>query len=242
MIYRYIIEIQYRLVFSFVAWFSMVLTCYYFKETLLYLFIRSSINQEDNPLYFVTTNVTEMFTTYIQISYFLSNQIIILFFIWQTIVFMSEGLYAFEYFYLKKLLMGILGGWLLSFLLLNFIVFPISWEFFLNFQKLSFLDTHIFYFETKLNEYLTFYKSVFYFSNFICQTFILILILFYFVKTDLILIKKSRKSFYFFFTIVSTILTPPDVIFQLFSIFSFAIIYELLIILAIFRNKLILKR
>jgi len=239
MVLQYLKEIQYRLFFSFAAWCFMLIICYYFKETLLYLFIRPSSNFDKFFFYFVTTNVTEIFTTYIRISYFISNQLIILFLLYQSFIFISEGLYKFEYNYIKTIMTAVTSCWFFSFIILNYIIFPTSWKFFLTFQKESLIVNNIFHFETKLSEYVGFYESVYYLSHFICQIFTLILLMFCFIKTNIKFIKKIRKPFYFFCFLFDTVATPPEIIFQLITGISIIFIYELIVVMLVFKTKLV---
>ena len=56
---------------------------------------------------FLTTDVTEVFLVYINLSYFVANQITILFLGYQLFGFLSTGLYRFEYAYFKTILVAI---------------------------------------------------------------------------------------------------------------------------------------
>lgn len=238
MIYRYLLEIKYRVFFSFIAWGFMIVICYYFKETLLYIFIKPSLNSIDNDsFYFLTTNIAEIFMTYIHLSYFITNQIIIVFLCYQIFVFISTGLYAFEYLYLKTLLLTVAVCWGLLIILLNSIVFSTSWGFFLKFQQLLSFQGLTFYFEAKLNEYLDFYKSVYYVCNLVLQTIVLFFILLDLFKTNLLIVKKFRKSFYFVFFILATFITPPEVVYQVVVSICIVIIYELVIIYMILKTE-----
>lgn len=105
MIYKYLLEIKYRVLFSFIAWCFIIANCYYFKETLLYIFIRFSLNSKNcNLLYFLTTDVAEIFIAYIQLAYYVANQLTVLFVYCQIFAFLSAGLHVFEYDYLKTIL------------------------------------------------------------------------------------------------------------------------------------------
>ena len=74
MIYKYLLEIKYRIFFSFITWSCVMINCYYFKETLVYIFMRFSlVTNEDNLLYFLTTDVAEIFLVYVQLSYYTAN-------------------------------------------------------------------------------------------------------------------------------------------------------------------------
>ena len=136
MIYKYLLEIKYRILFSFVAWSFIMINCYYFKETLLYIFMKFGSNPNNGSLlFFLPTDVAEVFLAYIHLSFYISNQIIILFLCYQIFFFLSTGLYVFEYVYFKTFLIILLGCWLMFILILNNYLFPISEHFFFNFQK-----------------------------------------------------------------------------------------------------------
>ena len=135
MIYKYLVEIKYRAFFSFIAWSFLTLNCYFFKETLLFGLIKvNSVHNSFETIYFLITGITEVFMTYLQLAYFTANQIAYLFFCYQFFAFLSTGLYRFEYFYFKNITIIILVGWVIFVLVLNYIIFPASWKFFLQFK------------------------------------------------------------------------------------------------------------
>ena len=240
MIYKYLLEIKYRLFFSFLAWTFIITNCYYYKETLLYVFIKLSLNQNyTNMLYFLTTDVTEVFIVYINLSYFIANQLIILFLGYQLFVFLSTGLYTFEYAYFKTVLAIVVFYWISFIFVLNTFIFPASWFFFFEFQKLLSIQNLTLYFEAKLNEYLTFYMSVYYLCNNICQITILFFIFLDLFKANLSVLNKFRKVFYFIFFFVATFITPPDVVYQLLTSICIIIIYELITVCIIFKSSLL---
>ena len=216
MIYKYLLEIKYRIFFSFIAWSFIMINCYYFKETLLYVFMRFSLKPDNNNLlYFLTTDVAEVFIAYIHLSSYVANQITIIFIYCQIFCFLSTGLHIFEYTYLKTILATTIVCWVMFVFVLNGFIFPTSWDFFLKFQEYLSSQNLAFYFEAKLNEYLIFYKSIYYLCNLIYQTPVLFFIFLDLFKSNLLIVKKLRKIFYFFFFLFSTFLTPPEVIYQL---------------------------
>jgi len=240
MIYKYLLEIKYRILFSVIAWSFMMVNCYYFKETLLYVFMGFSLKSNKNYLlYFLTTDVAEVFIAYIQLSYYVANQITMVFIYCQIFIFLSAGLYVFEYAYFKIIVVATIFFWVLFVFILNSFIFPTSWNFFLKFQEFLSFQNLTFYFEAKLNEYLVFYRSVFYLCSLIYQIVILFFIFLYLFKTNLLIVKKLIKIFYFLFLIVSTFLTPPEVIFQLIISICIIIIYELVTIHMIFKTELV---
>jgi len=239
MIYKYLLEIKYRSFFSFITWSFTMINCYYFKETLLYLFMRFSLDSNKNSLlYFLTTDVAEVFIAYLQLSYYIANQITVIFISCQLLAFVSSGLYLFEYIYLKNIILAITICWLTSIFMLHNFIFPASWDFFLKFQKYLSFQNLTFYFEVKLNEYLIFYKSIYYLCSLVFQTVVFFFIFLDLFKTNLLIIKKFRKVSYFLFFIFSTFLTPPEVMYQLIMGICIIIIYELITLCIIFKTEL----
>ena len=239
MIYNYSLEIKYRIFFSFIAWIFILINCYYFKETLLYIFMGFSFKlNNNNLLYFLTTDVAEVFIAYIHLSFHIANQITLIFICCQFIFFVSTGLYIFEYIYITTVTSVSVVGWITLIFVLNTFIFPISWDFFLKFQNYLSSKNLVIYFEVKLSEYLLFYKSLYYLCNLIYQVIIFFFIILDLFKTNLLIIKKLRKIFYFIFIFISTLLTPPEIVYQILVSVSIIIIYELLTIHMIFKTEL----
>jgi len=239
MIYKYLLEVKYRTFFSFIAWSFTMINCYYFKETLLYVFMKFSLeSNKNNSLYFLTTDVAEVFIAYVQLSYYIANQTTIIFMSYQLYIFLSAGLYIFEYAYLKSITSMIAVCWITCVFTLNNYIFPTSWHFFLKFQKYLSFQSLTFYFEIKLNEYLAFYRSIYYLCSLVFQIVVVFFIFLDLFKNNLLIIKKFRKVFYFIFFIFSTFLTPPEVVYQLTTGICIIIIYELITFCMIFQMEL----
>lgn len=240
MIYKYLLEIKYRVFFSFVAWGFIIINCYYFKETLLYVFIKLSVTPKNNNLfYFLTTDVAEVFFVYLNLAFYAATQLTIVFLYCQFFHFLSTGLHTFEYIYLKTILQVILICWVIFIFMLHNFIFPASWDFFLTFQEYFSFQNLSFYFEAKLNEYLVFYKSLYYLCNLIFQIVIFFLIIIDLFKTNLLVVKHLRKFFYLLFLIVSTLITPPEVIYQLLIGIWITVIYEVITIYMVLKAELV---
>ena len=70
--------------------------------------MRFSLDSNKNSLlYFLTTDVAEVFIAYLQLSYYIANQITVIFISCQLLAFVSSGLYLFEYIYLKNIILAI---------------------------------------------------------------------------------------------------------------------------------------
>ena len=138
MIYKYLLEIKYRTFFSFIAWSFLTINCYFFKETLLYLFLKfNSVYHYNFIDHFLVTDVTEIFITYLQLSYFITNQITIIFVCYQFFIFFSTGFYKFEYLYFKNVSLIILTCWFFFVFESNY--FPCKLTFFPEIPKFNIL-------------------------------------------------------------------------------------------------------
>jgi hypothetical protein len=68
MLFSYFSEIKNRIILLLLTWISTFYICYTYKEILLFVFIKPSlILSKLNNLYFITTNITEIFITYINL-------------------------------------------------------------------------------------------------------------------------------------------------------------------------------
>lgn len=237
MIYKYLSEIKHRILFCLIAWSFLIINCYYFKETLLYLFIKLNLTYDFfNSFYFLTTNVTEIFIVYIRLSYFVTNQVITVFICYQIYAFIAKGLYQFEHLYLKIIIKIIFFSWIFFLFILNSIIFPASWNFFLRFQNLLLYQKLTFYFEVKLDEYLNFYQTMYDLCFVLFQLMVLFSLCLDLFKTNLLIIRKIRKVLYFVFFLFATLITPPEVTFQLIISACMIMIYELIILYTILKT------
>ena len=232
----YFLEIKNRFLIIIIAWVSTLIFSYFYKEILLFLIIKS--NSFDvtatTPLYFIFTNITEIFSIYIKLVNFIANQILIIYFLYHLLFFLAPGLYFFEYKYLFKVFaLGIIF-WLFSIYILNKIFLTTCWSFFLSFQNLN----NNFYFEAKLYDYLNFYLTLYYICNINCQIFMILIFFLSSLNGNLNKIKQVRKIFYLFFICFATIVTPPDIISQIILLVSMLCIFELLVFGLILKTRL----
>lgn len=243
MYYYYIIEIKNRILIAIVSWLLLIMITYYYKSTLIYLFIKPSYSTgmvNNKNIYFIYTNVSELFYTYINM---IINTTIPIFFsiiIYQLILFIKPGLYKYEYRNIItycKLLISLL---VLNLNIFYLIILPISVNFFINFQELINNSQPIkFFFESKLNEYINFVSNTILFC--ILISIIISIILYYIMlksKTYKDYINKNRKKIYFIVWLIVTVITPPDVFSQIVLGISIILIFEVYIVLIIFRHNL----
>ena len=236
--YQYYLEIKNRLLLLFLTWITTVLASYCCKETLLFIVVNPTICyfKEDFYIYFMFTDATEVFSVFVHIVLFFSNQIAIISLIYHLLVFILPGLFKVEYYTLKFFLKTIVFMFFSLTISFNSILLPLSWNFFLSFQEFVTVKSIVLHFEARLNEYLRFYTELY----FICIFYYLIIMFFFFIffkrDNNFLTTKKFRKSFYYFFLLISTLLTPPDIFSQVLISTLIIFVYELIFFSFLLKN------
>lgn len=184
--------------------------------------------------YFIFTDISEVFYVYLQLTFFVSNQIALLMLFYHSIIFLSSGLYKSEYEKLQFAFKVYILSWISSVLLLNKVIIPVSWDFFLSFQK---ADGIAFFFEAKIIEYLNYFTNLYYVCFLNCQLLAVITLLLNNYSKNINRIRKFRKLFYMLFVIFSTLTTPPDIISQVLMSASLITFYEILLFFSILRTS-----
>ena len=240
MFYEYVLEIKNRFFLISYSWLISVFICYNYKETLLFFLIKLNKNlYYTNSFYFITTSLTDVFNIYIKICCFVSNQFIIVYIIYNCILFIAPGLFNHEYGILKivSLLSLTLNCW--SILVCNLYVLPYIWSFFVNYQNTNSKESINIFFEIQITDYFKFYTEIYHISILVSQFFVLIFFILIFIKNKTNVVKKTRKFMYSFFLIISTILTPPDIISQVILTSIFIFFYEIIVYVVLL--KMVLK-
>jgi len=237
MLYKYILELKSRILLLVFSWIITFFTCYKYKKILFFLLIK--INTKLYYLksfYFISTKLTDVFSIYVQLSYFVSIHLFIFLLFYHVLVFISPGLFNSEYKTIKFTFF--LGSFfcLLGFFILNIYILPYIWSFFLSFQNNHSSQSVNIFFEAQIIEYFKFYIYIHYLTVIVSQVFVLILIILHFTKNKIDFVTKTRKIVYFGFLILATIITPPDVISQIIICIGFILFYEFLIIIVVLKN------
>ena len=181
-------------------------------------------------LYFIFTDLTEVFYVSIRIINFISFQIVFWYFVYHVFIFFSPALFQYEYKYLIFFLRMSIFFFIISIFLSNYLLIPLTGLFFLSFKPFAF-STSIF-FEARLIEFTSFYITTYCFCMVYCQVFSVLIFFFRNVhsKKYYITIKKFRKLYYFIFVIFSTLVSPPEILSQVLASVVIAVIYELFLL------------
>jgi len=236
MLNKYFFEIRNRIILISFAWLITVMFAYFNKETLLFLSIKPNLGSfKETPFYFIATNITDIFSVYLSLTYLVGFQLTFIYFLFHVQDFFVPALYRIER---KNLTLSFKLSfilWLLSLLLLNKIILPFCWNFFTSFQNQSIPSVNIF-FEIRITEYLSLYVITYYITVLIGQCFLFLFLLLSVLNNKLLFVRNTRKIFYLIFFILATLITPPDVISQLILGSAFILIYELVIVIIIAIN------
>lgn len=229
--FKYLIEIQNRLILLTITLFSTLLICYFYKEVLLFLVIQAHLSTDNISFYFIFMNVTELFSVYLQLVFFFVLQTVLGYLFYHIFVFLSPAFFFYEYKYVNFFIKSSAFSLLFSVFLSNYYLIPFSWNFFLGFQSIQ-----PFYFEARLNEYLAFYMNIYFLCLIYCQYSIVLFVFIVDINVNYLYIKKVRKLYYYMFLLFSTLVTPPDVFSQVFITLIMIGVYEIFLLLLIFKS------
>lgn len=236
--YVYTLEIIFRSILLILSWLSVVVIFYLYKKVLLNAFIGLNesliLNFSKFKPHFILTEITEIFNVYFYLIFFFSNQIFFLKVGYHILMFLSKSVSKKEGFFLVNSFKIIVIFWVISFVFLNIFILPLTWDFFFSFYKDTHLNSLTLFFELRLIEYVKFYFSLYYTSFFIGQFLALIFLVFKSGITSVILVRKYRKLFYLVIVSLSTVLSPPDIFYQLFISFLIIIFFEFFILFKLF--------
>lgn len=236
---KYFTEIKNRFFLIVITYFFIVISTYFYKEIILFLIVQSKTQYDNNSTaYFIFTDVTEIFSVYIKLTFFISYQIISFYILYSIFIFSVSALFKKEYLQLKFFFKLVCFAWLCSALVSIKILIPITWNFFLSFQESILLKTSLdLHFEAKIIEYFHFFIYFYFTSTLYFQFSILLFGVFNYYSVGLSNIKKFRKVSYFSF-VFSTTLLCPDIFSQIILICIFLLAYEIFVLLFILFKKL----
>lgn len=240
---HHLTELRIRVLYCIFSIFLTFISCYYYSEQIFYLLAKPLMDEVQNTgelsdlgkRYFIYTDVTEAFITYIKVSLFTSVYICFPVIMYQMWIFLVPGLYKYErkklgIFCLLSFLLFSLGG-----LIAYFLIFPVAWKFFLSFELANHSHALAIQLQPKINEYIILVIKILFLFG-LCFQFPIYLILLTHMNliTPTWFIKKRNISCVISF-IVAAMLSPPDIISQIILVIPLLLFYEL----AIFTMKLL---
>jgi sec-independent protein translocase protein TatC len=230
----HLIELRARLIICVLTILIFFGISYYFAEN-IYNFLTSplaEIYQNHEGKRMIYTSLTEAFTTYIKLS-FLSS----LFFSFPIIatqfyLFIAPGLYKSEK---KTTLLALISSPLLFLMgaaLAYYMIFPLSFKFFLSFEVFHNGNNLPIELEAKISEYLDLVIQLIFAFGIAFQLPILLIFL---VKIGMLTtesLRAKRKYWIVAFFAIAAVCTPPDVLSQISLAVPLVLLYEISIIIS----------
>jgi len=242
---KFLVELKNRLIFILVSILFTAFAAAVYKEFLIYSIAIPiiTIYQKDiSNIYFIYTNLTDIFDVYIKVFLFVIFQSYIMVSSYQIFKFLTPALYKHEYQTFKNILF-INSLFLIQthFLLCQYLI-PLTLIFFNKLQySLKIKSGLIFYFENKINEYVDFYLVSYFAIYSICMLFLVFSLYLFHKNKKKIYIKNHRKTIYVMSYILAAFLTPPDIINQVILFTMIIIIFEIMVLGFVFYDRLNLE-
>lgn len=233
-IMEHLIELRNRLTWSVLALFVTFGICYYFVED-IYGFLVRPLAQAMGPgsdRRMIYTALTEVFFTYVKVSFFAACFISTPVVLGQIWAFVAPGLYknerkAFYPFLFATPILFFLGG-----AMVYYFIMPLAWKFFLSFESTGSQTGLAIQLEAKVGEYLSLVMKLIFAFGLSFQLPVLLTLM---ARAGLVTsqgLAKKRKYAVVITFIVAAVMTPPDLISQIGLAVPIMLLYEISIIMA----------
>ena len=217
-------ELRSRLIKAFIAVTIGFLASYFFKEQIFHILTLPLVKVMKEGDHLIYTNLPEAFFTFLKAAFISGLMLASPYLLYQFWMFIAPGLYDKE----KRLVLPILslstlffvGGALFGY----FVVFPIGFEFFLSFASETIRPM------PSMKAYLSFSSKLLLAFG---VAFEMPLVLTFLARLGIVsvdLLKRNRKYAILLFFVGSAVLTPPDVVTQVFMALPMMLLYELSIV------------
>ncbi len=218
-----------QIIFIYIAAFSI---SYYFAEELYFFAAKPLIEILGSQTRFIYTGLTEAFFTYLNLAAKSAFVIILPVIIFHLYKFIAPGLYKQEKNMFRFLSISSPILFILGILFVYNFVMPKAFEFLLTFQQNGSGGEYSLNLEAKINEYISLFTSLLLSFGIAFQLpiFILLLVFMNIIKAENL--SKNRRFAIILIFIIAGIITPPDVMSQLFLAFPLMGLYEITIIIA----------
>lgn len=240
----HLVELRQRLLYSVAALFVAFFVAFYFSqelyrfltEPLANILLEKGMDEGDRRMIF--TDLTEVFFTYVKVSFFFAAFVTCPIFLTQLWLFIAPGLYRNERRVMAPFLIASPVLFLMGGALAYFGVFPLAWEFFLTFEVQSAQAGNLpIELEAKVNEYLGLVMKLIFAFGLCFQLPVLMTLM---ARTGLATSKgmaEKRKYAIVGVFIVAAIFTPPDPLSQIGLALPIILLYEISVWTAHFVEK-----
>lgn len=218
----YLLDFSYRIFYAFFSCILGIIYLYFFLDDFIFIFTLPSIIQTNIIDSFIFTEPKEIFIFKILICIFYLFLTCIPYFVILFFDYFKAGLYNNEWLHIKKLQIFFLIFYYICNFLSFFIFLPIFWSFFLSLATHHSLTNY--FFELSALNYFNFLFSTHISLLLACLFLILFSYLSYFFGIKLLL--TIKRYIIILILLFSTIITPPDLEFQICLFLSLYICLE----------------
>lgn len=216
----YLQELNYRLAYATFGTLLLFSTTYTYKQTLIFIILPKGLS------HFVSTGLTEIFFTYIELCTILSLSFSLILILAQVYLFLRPGLYTYE----ARMTQNLLIASIFFYICLYILVFPwlikILWELFSEYSK-NFTAIHL-TFEPRIIDYLEHIKQLNKILGFSFPCILGLNILQKYTNKQLWI--KFRGIAYIVAFSIAAFITPPDVLSQTIVGLPLIFFYEIQIV------------
>lgn len=231
-IMEHLIELRNRLTWAVLALFITFGACYYFVEDIYGFLVQPLADIMGPDRRMIYTALTEVFFTYVKVSFFAACFVSAPVFLGQLWAFVAPGLYknersAFLPFLIATPILFLAGG-----ALVYYFIMPLAWKFFLSFEQAGGAANLAIQLEAKVGEYLSLVMKLIFAFGLCFQLPVLLMLM---ARAGIVTadgLAKRRKYAVVIAFIFAAVLTPPDLISQVGLGIPIIILYEISIILA----------
>ncbi len=227
----HLIELRKRLIYSLIGFVLCFFVSFYFAETIFEFLVAPLAGQlERTGARMIYTALHEAFFTYVKVAFFAAAFISFPLICTQIWLFVAPGLYRNDKRAFLPLLVATPVLFFLGGALVYYFIFPLAWDFFLDFQKPGTEGTLAIEMEPKVDQYLSLVMQLIFAFGIGFELPVLLILL---ARVGIVssegLAAKRRYAIVGVF-IAAAVLTPPDVISQIGLAVPIILLYEVSII------------
>lgn len=218
---EHLVELRQRLMYSIAALFVVFIICFYFAESLFRILtdplakVLLEHGLEEGYRRLIFTDLTEVFFTYVKVSFFFAAVLTCPVFLTQLWLFIAPGLYKNEKTALAPFLAASPILFFMGASLVYFAIFPLAWEFFLSFETQGGDGSLPIELEAKVDQYLSLVMKLIFAFGLCFQLPVLMTLLARVGLATADGMAAKRKYAIVGVFIVAAIFTPPDPISQI---------------------------
>lgn len=230
----HIVELRKRILWSFLAMVFGTVLCFLFKEQIFSFLVQpfaDAMHKVGGTNRMISTGSTEIFMTYLRVSFFAGCFLTFPFLLWQVWMFVAPGLYknekqVFFPYLIATPVLFFLGG-----AMVYYLIMPAAWTFLLHFQSSGENTALRIDHEQSVGDYLSVVMTLIFVFGLSFQLPVLMTLM---ARAGLLgaqSMKNFRKYAIVVMFAIAAVITPPDVFSQIALAVPLCLLYELSIFL-----------